>query len=136
MLILRTSRVDGAGENNFVAKVLQWAATQPELRIVADQICRPTWSVRIAQAMVEILRQCLAAGDFPETYRSVIHLASIGSASRYTWAKAILNLAALDPPPRLVPAVTAEIPSTAIRPRYSVLDRTKLEERFGARLSV
>ena len=133
-LILRTSWVYGLSGGNFVARVFREAATQSELRYVADQISRPTWSVRVAQATVEIIKQNMRWGDFRTHWTGVYHLASTGAASRYAWAKAILHHTAQDPPPRLVPALSEELPVHAERPRYSALDCTKLEETFGIRL--
>ena len=133
-LILRTSWVYGLSADNFVARVFREAGTEPELRFAADRISRPTWSVPVAQATGEILRQCIEAGDFPQNCRGVFHLASRGAVSRYAWAKAILHHVAQNPPPRLVPALSEEFPTVAERPKYSALDCTKLEQRFGIRL--
>jgi len=133
-LILRTSWVYGLHRENFVTKVFQWAAEKPELKIVADQVSRPTWSLRIAGATVEILRRCIEAGGFPENCSGIFHLASSGAVSRYGWAKAILHHAAQSAPPRVVPVESSEFPTAAVRPRYTALDCTKLDERFGIRL--
>ena len=133
-LILRTSWVYGLRRENFVTKVFQWAAEKPELRIVADQVSRPTWSLRIAGATVEILRRCVKAGGFPENCSGVFHLASGSAVSRYGWAKAILDQAAENAPPTVIPVKSSEFPTAAVRPRYSALDCTKVDERFGIRL--
>ena len=133
-LILRTSWVYGLRRENFVTKVFQWAAQQPELKIVADQISRPTWSLRAAGATIEILRQCIEGGRFPENCRGVYHLASAGAVSRYGWAKAILHHAAQGKPTRVVPVESSEFPTPATRPSYSALNCSKLYDRFGIRL--
>jgi len=133
-LILRTSWVYCLRRENFVTKVFKWAAEQPELKIVADQVSRPTWSLRVAGATVEILRQCIDAGRFPENCTGVFHLASSSAVSRYGWAKAILHHAPQDVPPRVVPVESSEFPTPAARPSYSALDCTQLDERFGIRL--
>ena len=133
-LILRTSWVYGLRGESFVSKVFQLATSERELMYPADEISRPTWSVRIAQATVEILRQCIEAGDFPDNCRGVFHLAATGAASRYAWAKAILHHTDQDPPPKLIPVLREELLANAERPRYSALDCSKIEERFGIRL--
>ena len=133
-LILRTSWVYGLRRENFVTKVFQWAATQQELRIVADQISRPTWSLRLASATVEILRRCMEAGRFPENCRGIYHIASGSAVSRYGWAKAILHHAGRDKPPMVVPVESSEFPASAQRPRYSALNCSKLDDQFGIRL--
>lgn len=133
-LVLRLSWVYGLRRDSFVAKVFRWAAAHPELRIIEDQVSKPTWCVRVAEATVEILRQCVEGGDFPANCSGVYHLASQGEASRYEWARAILHHVAQDPPPKLIPAKSVDFPTPAVRPRYSVLDCTKVEEGFGIRL--
>lgn len=129
-LILRTSWVYGLSYESFVSKVFRQAAAGSELRVPADQISRPTWSLRLARATVEILRQCMQWRDFPENRRGVFHLASSGATSRYGWAKAILHHVVKDPP-RLVPSMSDEKPRPAERPGYSALDCSKVHERFG-----
>ena len=88
----------------------------------------------MAQATVEIIKQNLQWGDFKAHWKGIYHLASTGAASRYAWAKAVLHHAGHDPPPKLAPALSEELPAHAERPKYSVLDCTKLEETFGIRL--
>ncbi len=133
-LILRTSWVYGLRGESFVSEVFRRAASEDELMYPADQISRPTWSMRIAQATVEILKQCIEAGDFPNNCRGLFHVAATGASSRYAWAKAILHHTAQDPPPKLIPILREELSTDAERPRYSALDCTKIEERFGIRL--
>ncbi|MCH8338579.1 MAG: dTDP-4-dehydrorhamnose reductase [Chloroflexi bacterium] len=133
-MILRTSWVYGLQAESFVSKVFRWSAADSERMIAVDQISRPTWSVRVAQATVEIIKQNMRWGDFKAHWRGVYHLASTGAASRYAWAKAINHHTAQEPPPKLVPALSEELPTYAERPNYSVLDCTKLEETFGIRL--
>ena len=88
----------------------------------------------MAQATVEIIKQNLRWGDFKAHWKGVYHLASTGAASRYAWAKAVLHQTSQDPPPKLVPALSEELPTYAERPKYSALDCTKLEKTFGIRL--
>ena len=130
-LILRTSWVYGLRRENFVTKVFEWAAEKRELKIVADQVSQPTWSLRIARATVEILRQCIEANRFPG---GVYHLASGSSVSRYGWAKAILHHASQGAPPTVIPVESSEFSTAVKRPRYSALDCTKVKDRFGIRL--
>ena len=133
-LILRTSWVYGLGSGSFVSKVFQSAADDHEKLIAVDEISRPTWSVRIAQATVEVIKQNLAWGDLKANWKGIYHLASSGAASRYVWAKAVLHHSDQKPPPRVMPALSEELPIRTKRPKYSVLDCTKLEEAFGIRL--
>ena len=133
-LILRTSWVYGLRGESFVSKVFRWSGADTEKLIAVDHISRPTWSVRVAQATAEIIKQNIRLGDFKALWKGVYHVASTGAASRYAWAKAVLHHTSQDPPPKLVPTLSEELPTYAERPMYSVLDCTKLEETFGIRL--
>jgi len=137
-LIFRTAWVYSTRRDSFVTKVLHWARTQQEMRIVEDQVSNPTW----ARALAEITAQLLAkAGPDPIPWLSercgLYHLASWGFASRLEWAKAILQN---DPNQtqqivqRVLPARSVEFPTAARRPRYSALNCRKFEQTFALRL--
>ncbi len=130
-LILRTSWVYGLHGDNFVNKVLRWAAENAELQIVADQVSGPTWAVRVAEITVQLLRSCSRASIFPSSCKGLFHLASAGSASRYSWAQAIVGELPPGRVPQLIPAMADEFPTPAKRPRYSALDSSKLAAHFG-----
>jgi dTDP-4-dehydrorhamnose reductase len=137
-LIFRTAWVYSMRRASFVSKVLSWAHSQPEIRIVDDQISNPTW----ARALAEITTQLLAkAGPDPLPWLSeragLYHLAGGGFASRLEWAKAILQN---DPDQthqvvqRVLPARSAEFPTVAVRPLFTALDCGKFERTFAVRL--
>ena len=136
--ILRTSWVYSTRQGGFVTKVLQWARQQAVLRLVIDQVSKPTW----ARLLAEINAQLVAmAGEDPYGWftqkAGLYHLAGGGVASRYDWAKAIL---ANDPRPgeqivrELQEALTVEFPTPAERPLYSVLDCGLFARTFGLAL--
>jgi dTDP-4-dehydrorhamnose reductase len=137
-LIFRTAWVYSTRRDSFVSKVLSWAHSQPEIRIVDDQISNPTW----ARALAEITAQLLAkAGPDPLPWlserRGLYHLAGWGFTSRLEWAKAILQN---DPDQthqvvqRVLPARSAEFPTAAARPLFTALDCGKFEQTFAVRL--
>jgi dTDP-4-dehydrorhamnose reductase len=137
-LVLRTSWVYSTRQGGFVTKVLQWARSQAELRLVTDQVGNPTW----ARAMAEITAQLLArAGQPPFEWlrerKGIYHLAGLGSASRYEWAQAILEC---DPRrqeqtvKRILPGLTADFPTPAVRPLFSALDCSRFSETFQLQL--
>jgi dTDP-4-dehydrorhamnose reductase len=133
-LILRTAWLYSLHGDNFVTKVLQWSRKQETLRVVTDQVGSPTWTTLLAQATLLALR---SAGAHPtEVLREkggIYHVAGAGSATRFEWAQAVL---ATDPRKeeqlckQLEPALSAEFPTPAARPRFSVLDSTKFEQAF------
>jgi dTDP-4-dehydrorhamnose reductase len=115
--IIRTSWVFGKGRENFAEKILSWSRDKPEIRVVDDQVSTPTYTVDLAAATLELLETGLYG---------LHHLTNSGSCSRYAWAKKILELAGWNG--TLLPAKTADFPTPAERPLYSVLDNFGTEE--------
>jgi dTDP-4-dehydrorhamnose reductase len=137
-LVFRTAWVYSLRGNNFVTKVLRWARTQPELRVVNDQVGNPTW----ARALAEVSAQLVAkAGLAPLPWLSersgLYHLAGRGIASRYEMAQVILQVAQAASPlaaTKILPARTDDFPSNAVRPKYSALECSRFERVFSLRL--
>lgn len=138
-VILRTSWVYGTRGSNFLRTMLRLARERTELRVVGDQVGAPTWSRTIAAGSAHIVRVLLAAERTPAasgaaSLGGVYHLASGGRATWHEFAEAIL---AGDPRraeqvcERVVAIPTAEYPTPARRPAFSLLDSTRLRERFG-----
>lgn len=124
-IILRTAWVYGVGgTGNFVKTMLRLAQERPELRVVADQVGTPSWTGDIAEAIAQIASQ---HQDLEGTY----HFTNSGVASWYDFAVAIFEEAAALGFPlqvqRVYPITTAEYPTPAKRPAYSVLCGKKLE---------
>jgi dTDP-4-dehydrorhamnose reductase len=121
-IIVRTSWLYGVHGNNFVKTMLRLAAERDELRVVADQIGTPTWTQDLAHALWALM-QTPQAGVF--------HFSNEGEASWYDFASAIVDEAhALGFPVRarrVVPITTAEYPTPARRPAYSVLSKAKIQ---------
>ncbi|MCC5605757.1 dTDP-4-dehydrorhamnose reductase [Nostoc sp. CHAB 5834] len=119
-LILRTAWVYGTfGKSNFVKTMLRLGAERQEIRVVADQIGSPTWAQDIATVIAQIIPQLT-----PEISGSY-HYTNSGVASWYDFAVAIFEEAQQLGFPlkveRIVPITTAEYPTSARRPAYSVL---------------
>lgn len=136
-VILRTAWVYAARGKNFLLTVQRLAQQRPELRIVADQYGAPTWARLIAEATAQIVAQgrAWAGGHALNTglraTRGTYHLTCAGQASWHDFAIAILD--ELSPPtrPTLTAITTADYPTPAQRPAYSVLDNRKLCDTFG-----
>ncbi len=152
-LILRTAWVYATRGRNFLLTILRIATQHEELRIVHDQIGAPTWSREIAQATVSIVergfqnrRRSSPFSEFSGTY----HMTAAGATNWYEFACAILEEAAklLPRPPwfdaatngcpilarRIIPISTAEYPTPAKRPPYSVLSNALLARTFALQL--
>ncbi len=137
-LILRTSWVYSLRQGGFVTKVLQWARSRQSLRMVTDQVGSPTWARMLAEITGQLISK---AGNSTYNWlaerKGIYHLAGLGQASRYEWAKAIL---ACDPRPQeqvvreILPALTAEFPTPAVRPYFTALDCSLFEKIFHLQL--
>jgi dTDP-4-dehydrorhamnose reductase len=110
-LIVRTSWLYGRDGPNFVLTMLRLAAERPQLRVVADQYGTPTWTGHLAPAMLRLLEV-----GAPGTY----HLTNSGVTTWYGLAVAAIRSRGLLT--EVVPITTAEYPTAAVRPAYSVLD--------------
>ena len=134
-LIFRLCWVYGGRGQNFLRTMLRLATTRDELRVVNDQHGCPTWSRLIAEATAQALARALRTPD-PDALTGVYHLACAGVATWYDFARAIWESvpAAARRAARLTPLTTADYPTPARRPAWSVLDCGKLERVFGLRL--
>lgn len=125
--ILRTAWVYGvAGKGNFVKTMLRLAKERPQLKVVVDQVGSPTWSYDIATTITQLSSQ-QATG--------IYHFTNSGVTSWYDFAIAIFEEAkALEIPLKIeqvFPITTAEYPTPAKRPAYSVLSGKKITDILG-----
>lgn len=133
-LILRTSWVYGTRGKNFLLTMQRLAKERGELKIVADQVGSPTWSRLIAEATAHIIAQLhspLCHSDMHDV-SGIYHLTCAGKTTWYDFAKAII--APTPHRPKIKPLTTAEYPTPAKRPAYSVLSNAKLTRNFGIAL--
>ncbi|HXY24119.1 MAG TPA: dTDP-4-dehydrorhamnose reductase [Candidatus Acidoferrum sp.] len=149
-LIIRTAWVYSTRGRNFLLTILRLATEREELRIVQDQTGSPTWSREVAASTVRILAQLLQRGNPADGFLhagGTYHMTAGGQTTWYNFAKAILEAAAKVPREamwlsaatrgrpliarRVLPISTAEYPTPASRPAYSVLSNSRLVQRFG-----
>jgi dTDP-4-dehydrorhamnose reductase len=117
--IVRTAWLYGQEGPNFVLTMLRLARERGALRVVADQWGSPTWTGHLAPALVRLVER-----GTPGTY----HLTNSGSTSWHGFAQAIVEEAGLSVP--VEPIGTADYPTPAPRPAYSVL-ANRAWERLG-----
>ena len=134
-LIFRLCWVYGARGQNFMLTMLRLARERENLRVVGDQLGCPTWSRMIAETTALALKQVTAASD-RSAFTGTYHLAASGVTSWHGFAQAIINLMPAEGKKcSAVEAIsTAEYPTPAKRPAYSVLACDKLERMFKLRL--
>ena len=130
-LLFRTAWVYAAHSHNFLRTMLRVGAERDELRVVADQVGTPTPAALIADVTARALQ-----GD-PER-SGVWHLTPTGQTSWHGFAEAIFEGAVarglLARRPKVEAITTADFPTPATRPAYSVLDCTALQRDFGIQL--
>jgi len=126
--IFRTAWVYAAHGKNFLRTMLRLAAERDELRVVADQRGTPTPAGLIADITAAALSSANSASG-------TWHLTAAGETHWHGFAEAIVAGAylrgLLARAPRVVPISTAEYPTPARRPAYSVLDNARLRAEFG-----
>lgn len=127
-LILRTAWVYATRGNNFLRTMLRVGNERDELRIVADQRGCPTPAWFIADATAQVLKLGLVRS-------SVRHLVTEGETTWYEFAGRIFAEAQanglIERIPKLTPITTADYPTRARRPHYSVLDTSLLRSEYG-----
>ena len=132
--LLRTSWVYGPVGKNFCRTMLRLhaakAAAGEPLRVVADQVGCPTSTLTLATACW----RAIGIGADPDGPR-VLHWSDAGAASWYDFAVAIGELAQahglLSQVARVEPITTADYPTPATRPSYSLLDCTASRQALG-----
>ncbi|MGB8327859.1 MAG: dTDP-4-dehydrorhamnose reductase [Steroidobacteraceae bacterium] len=126
-LIVRTSWVYSPVGRNFLLTMFALFRTRGAASVVCDQFGSPTSAHSLAQALWILTTQPQAAG--------IAHFADQGVASWYDFAVAIaeeaLRLGLLERKPVVTPIRTADYPSAARRPLYSVLDTQASVARWG-----
>ena len=128
-IILRTAWVYGSyGKSNFVKTMLRLGKEREELKVVVDQVGSPTWAKDIATAITHLLINV----DNPA---GIYNFTNSGVASWFDLTKAIFEEAKISGIPlkiqRVIPITTAEYPTPAVRPAYSVLSGQKISQQLG-----
>ncbi len=124
--VVRTSWLFGKSGANFVATMLRLFATRPEVRVVDDQTGRPTYAPDLANALVDVAVHKPAPG--------IYHFANAGQVTWYGLAAATRTEAIARGLPAdavLGKLTTAEYPTPARRPAWSVLSTDKLTAAIG-----
>lgn len=121
-MIIRTAWLYSEFGNNFVKTMLRLAAENDAINVVSDQVGTPTYAGDLAQAIHEII-------NHEQWKPGIYHFTDEGVASWYDFAKAIFEMAHCDI--TVNPISTAQYPTPAKRPLYSVLSKTKIKKAFG-----
>ncbi len=128
--IIRTAWLYGLKGNNFVYTMLRLFKERDLVKVVEDQWGSPTYTVDLAGAILKMIE------DDSVSYR-IYHFANEGVTSWYEFARTIYNKAERlgliegNKKVEIQPIKTEDYPTTARRPRYSVLSKEKIKKEFG-----
>lgn len=121
-MIIRTAWLYSTFGSNFVKTMIRLGKEKSELGVIFDQIGTPTYARDLAVAIMTAVNK----GIIPGTY----HFSNEGVISWYDFTKAIHRIAGINGC-HVKPLHTAEYPTPANRPHYSVLDKTKIKDTYG-----
>ncbi len=128
-IIIRTAWVYGVHGHNFLKTMLK-LADREDIRVVADQYGTPTTAQSIARAILKISDAVLAGKQHFGTY----HFTGGGQTTWHSFACEILNQAKqiglTNAVPKIHPVATAEYPTPAERPSWSVLNCQKIVKDY------
>lgn len=124
-IVIRTSWVYSSFGNNFVKTMLRLMQSRTEINVVADQTGSPTYAADLAEAILKILAGAQWKGG-------IYHYSNEGVITWHEFAAAIQHYTHLNC--TVHPIATEQYPTPAQRPKYSVMDKKKIQQTFGVAL--
>ncbi|MDR2868225.1 MAG: dTDP-4-dehydrorhamnose reductase [Bacteroidales bacterium] len=122
-VIIRTSWLYSVYGNNFVKTMLRLGSERPEIRVVSDQIGSPTSAHDLAEAIMQLIEN----KNIKEK-QILLHYSNAGTISWYDFACAIMQFGKRNT--HVIPITTAEYPTLAPRPSWSVMDLSLTQELY------
>ena len=119
--IVRTSWLYSEYGKNFIKTMLSLSETLNEISVVSDQIGSPTYAGDLAEVLIQIVLSS-------STNYGVYHYSNSGTISWYDFAVEIFKQ--FGKTIEVKPIKTKDYPTAAKRPKYSVLDTTKIKNNF------
>jgi dTDP-4-dehydrorhamnose reductase len=114
--VARTAWLFGEHGNNFVKTIAALAASRPELDVVQDQVGSPTWTMHLAEALVQAAEKRLAG---------VLHLAGSPTATWFDMAREVVRVTGADCVVK--PTTSDKFVRPAARPACSILRVTRAD---------
>ena len=121
-IIIRTAWVYSSYGKNFVKTMIKLGKEKPSLGVIFDQIGSPTYARDMAKAIITIVNQGIIPG--------IYNFSNEGVISWYDFTKHIHQLANITSC-EVAPIHTADYPTLAQRPHFSVLDKTKIKNTYN-----
>lgn len=122
-VIIRTSWLYSQFGKNFVKTMRGLGLERDSIDVVYDQIGSPTNAASLAEAIGNILPQ------IEPGMKEIFHYSDEGVTSWYDMACLIIRMMHL--PCAVCPIESDNYPTRALRPAYSVFNKTKIRMRFG-----
>jgi len=122
-VILRTSWLYSEFGSNFLKTILKLGKERDNLDIISDQIGTPTYAYDLANIIYKIMP------SLAKEEKEIYHFSNEGIASWYDFAYEIISMKQIDCNVRAIE--TKDYPLPAKRPSYSVLNKTKIKEKFN-----
>lgn len=124
-IVVRTSWVYSSFGNNFVKTMLRLGNERDALGIVFDQVGTPTYARNIAQTILLIINQC----EEGNAEYGIFNFSNEGVTSWYDFAMEIFRIKNINC--NVSPILSKQYPTPAKRPTYSVLDKSKIKDKYG-----
>ena len=121
-IIIRTAWVYSSYGKNFVKTMIKLGEEKPSLGVIFDQIGSPTYARDLAKTIITIVNQGIIPG--------IYNFSNEGVISWYDFTKNIHQLANITSC-EVAPIHTADYPTLAQRPHFSVLDKTKIKNTYN-----
>ncbi len=128
--IIRTSWVYSQFGNNFMKTMLRLASERDSISVVNDQIGTPTNAIDLANVLVKIIchTELVEVQQSTMNKFGIYNFSNEGQCSWYDFAKKIFKINNITIDLKSIP--TSSFPTPAKRPKYSVLDKTKIKHTF------
>lgn len=124
-IVIRTSWLYSEFGNNFVKTMMRLGKEKETIKVITDQIGTPTYAKDLAKACLEIISN----NEHLNKNGYVYHFSNEGVASWYDFANAIMEINNEDC--LILPIETKDYPTTAVRPQYSILNKSKIKTDFN-----
>ena len=120
-MVIRTAWLYSSFGNNFVKTMIRLGKERDELGVIFDQVGTPTYARDLAECIFAVIER----GVIPGVY----HYSNEGVISWFDFTKAIHRIVGINDC-HVKPLHTSEYPTKAVRPYYSVLDKTKIKQTY------
>jgi dTDP-4-dehydrorhamnose reductase len=121
-IIIRTSWLYSEFGHNFVKTMIKYGIERESLKVVNDQFGSPTYAIDLAEVILKLIQKNIKGVN-------IFNYSNEGSCTWYEFAKAIMEIKQIDCEVHAI--TTEEFPTAAARPKYSLLDKSKIKESLN-----